>query len=1039
MREHLIMPVIDDNRAADFGKHVSHGSLFISSLEQIDQHEVLLPYAHYLRQAWTELSLSGVLCVDGRPMVYLCEAKRFGTEEKRKSQRFVWNQGLVPLLLFLTPGHAEAHSGVRKPVRQDAPDDAQDRTLIHDLGHLAEAMERAKFIRSIETGQFFHDQRDFFPTNEAVDRCLVQNLVDAARRLKKTGWNLERAHSLLGRVLFVSFLQQRRFIKEHYFPAGTTSLLGILKGRPVAEAKGLLYGRDGFFQKLRREFNGTMFDATLDEEERDIGEAHLNILTEFLGRSDMASGQTTFDFIDYDFSVIPVETISAIYEEFMKDEDLKQKHDRGAFYTPRHLAETTLHVAVEGRYKEAATWRVLDPACGSGIFLVAMFNLQAAQWLRDNPGRTKKTKVQALLEILQQRIRGVDVNLDACRIAAFSLYLALFEKLQPIDLDEFKEKVRADRFLPPLVRSDKEGLKAEPAVIMHGDFLHDKLLLETDYDLIIGNPPWGKRAKDQIALHFGRHTPQFLRENGIGCLILPTTILVNRYGTLDGDWFRAVKVEKMVQLADYRRLMFASAIHAGFIIRYQKSKPTLEHTVIYETPKVSRFDRRRGIIVVEPDDQKAVQQREVVEASLLDQKKNQSRLQALWSRKFWGSPRDEALLRRLDLFPRLSELVGTRGKAKRWLGGTGFQPHYPDKRHERYNPVDMPWPLAEPFLDAREDDLRLVVFKDQLGTVGERLAALGASTRKLLFARSDENFRPPMVVYTEGFTKFAFCPHRTRFQNALRSITGLDEDADLLRFLASVLGSQLMRYQAFHSGSSNGIGRDKLHLYESLNLPFPLPDDDLAVEDASEIVGKAADIIKRVERDGVKASPAKRGELLEGAKQQLEPLVEAYYSVSDTERILIADTLELWQPSIHKQNLDLDIPALRFPKKTDRKRYAVTLAGELHRFSRKDQIRISVEVMASEELNLVYATVIFGSEKRAYCETGGDAELLDALDRVNKAAQKQNGPISYLRGFTYCTRDRIHMLKPGTMRNWCRTAALNDADAIFEHLRGMRA
>ena len=1033
------MPVSDNNQAAKFGDHVSHGSLFISSVDQIDREPGLLPYAHYLRQAWGELSLAGVLCVDGCPTVYLCEAQRFSTEQKRRCQSFVWNQGLVPLLLLLTPGHVEAHSGVRKPAKPGTSDESFEHTLIPDLGHLSETMECAKFVRSIETGQFFHDQRDFFPTNEAVDRCLVQNLVDAARHLKQAGWKLDRAHSFLGRVLFVSFLQQRKFIKAHHFPAGTASLPDILDGRPLAETKRLLYGRDGFFQTLKREFNGTMFDATLEEEAREIGQPHLIILTAFLGRSDISSGQATFDFIDYDFRVIPVETISAIYEEFMKDEDLKRKQKDGAFYTPRHLAETALHVAVEDRYKEAAKWRVLDPACGSGIFLVAMFNLLAAQWLRDNPDRTKKTKAQALLDILQQRIRGVDLNLDACRIAAFSLYLALFEKLQPIDLDEFKKKVRADHFLPPLVWSDKAGLKAAPAVIMHGDFLHDKLPLETNHDLVIGNPPWESRGKEQIALHFAKRTPEFLRDDGIGCLILPTTILVNRHGTLDGDWFRTVKVEKMVQLADYRKLMFASAIHAGFIIRFQKSKPTLEDTIIYETPKVSRFDRRRGVIVVEPDDQKAVPQRDVVEASLLDKKQNQSRLQALWSRKFWGSSRDVALLRRLDCCPRLAELVGIRGKAKRWLGGTGFQPHYANKQHKRYPPVDIPWPLSEPFLDAREQDLGLVVFKDQLGTVGKRLATLCASTTKLLFARPDANFRPPMVVYTEGFTKFAFCSHPTRFQNALRSITGPDKDADLLRFLAAALGSRLMRFQAFHSGSSNGIGRDKLHLYESLNLPFPLPDDDLAADDAAEIVREAADIIKRVEREGAKATLGKRAELVEDAKQQLEPLVEAYYSVNDTERMLIADTLTLWQPSIHKQNLDMDIPALKFPDAKDRKQYADTLAGELIRFSRKKQIRISVEGMASEVLNLVFTTVIFGNEKRPYRETGGDAELLKALDRVNKAAQKQDGPISYLRGFTYCDRDRIHILKPGTMRNWCRTAALNDADAVFEHLQGMPA
>lgn len=1032
------MPATDEKLAAQFGEHISHGSLFLSSVEQVEKFPVLLPYAHYLQQAWAELNLGGVLCVDGRPAVYLCEAKRFTTSQKRERQRFVWNQGLVPLLVLLTPGQVEAYSGVRKPLNPGAPDDSPDSTLISDLANIAEALECAKFIRSVETGQFFQDHRDFFPPAEAIDRCLVKNLVHAALQLTKAGWKLDRAHALLGRALFVSFLHQRGFIKPHHFPASTKSLLHIVKGRTVEETKRLLYDKGGLFPTLRREFNGTMFDAALDIEARDIRKPHLDILADFLGGAEMESGQFTI-FSDYDFRVIPVETISAIYEEFMKEEDLERKCAEGAFYTPRHLAETTLHIAVEDRYAEAANWRVLDPACGSGIFLVGMFNMLAAQWLHDNASRTKKTKAQALLEILQQRIRGVDLNLDACRIAAFSLYLALFEKLQPIDLDEFKEKVRADSFLPPLLWSAKEGLRAEPAVIIHGDFLRDKLPLEKNYNLIIGNPPWESRGKEQIALHFVQRTPEFLCDGGIGCLILPTTILVNRHGTLDGNWFRAVTGEKIVQLADYRKLMFASAIHAGFIIRFQKAKPALEHVVIYETPKVSRFDRRRGVIVVEPDDQKLVTQRDVLAASLQDKKQEQTRLQAIWSRKFWGSPRDEAFLRRLDFLPRLSELVGMRGKAKRWLGGTGFQPHYADKQHKRYKPVNIPWPLTEPFLDAREDDLELVVFKNQLGTVGERLASLGASTKKLLFARPEANFRPPMVVYTEGFTKFAFCSHPTRFQNALRSITGSDEDADLLRFLATVLGSRLMRFQAFHSGSSNGIGRDKLHLYESLNLPFPLPDDELAPANAGDIVREAASIIKSVEKDGAKATASKRKELVEKAKGQLESLVDAYFSVSDNERILVSDTLTFWQPSIHRQNLDMDIPALRFPDDKDREQYAEKLANELNRFSRKQQVRISVEGMASEELNLILITIIFGNEKRPYREAGGDAELWKALARVNKAAQKENGPISYLRGFTYFERDRMHILKPATMRNWSRTSALNDADAAFEYLRGKPA
>ena len=74
-----------------------------------------LPYAHYLRQAWNELDLSGVLCVDGRPAVYLCGSERFTHQQKRENHRFVWNQGLVPLLIFVTPNQVEVHSTIKKP------------------------------------------------------------------------------------------------------------------------------------------------------------------------------------------------------------------------------------------------------------------------------------------------------------------------------------------------------------------------------------------------------------------------------------------------------------------------------------------------------------------------------------------------------------------------------------------------------------------------------------------------------------------------------------------------------------------------------------------------------------------------------------------------------------------------------------------------------------------------------------------------------------------------------------------------------------
>lgn len=496
-------------RVSEFSTAASSGSWFLSKESDIEEYPALLPYSHYLRQAWSELSLSGVLCVDGRPTVYLCAAARFTYQQKRERHRFTWNQGLVPLLLFLTPNQVEVHSAVKKPDKESASNELFERdlsSLIPNLGNIAEALESARFVRSIETGQFFQDYAQFFPPNETVDRCLVENLVHTARRLKSAGWDLPRAHALLGRALFVSFLHEREFIKPTYYPDGTTSLLDILNQSRVGDTKRLLYRE--FFPRLQHEFNGTMFDTALSDEERHISKIHLDILRDFLSGHDMQSGQMTLGFWAYDFRFIPVETISAIYEEFMKNSDLKKRRREGAYYTPKHLAETVLHVTLEGRHRDSRSWRVLDPACGSGIFLVAMFNLFAEQWRRENSNSHKQTKAQALLQILQTQIRGVDVNSDACRISAFSLYLALFEKLKPMDVEEFKEKVHQGPFLPSLLWTEADPITTP--VVLYGDFLNDNLPLDHAFDLVIGNPPWESRGDKQIALRFVKDSASFL-------------------------------------------------------------------------------------------------------------------------------------------------------------------------------------------------------------------------------------------------------------------------------------------------------------------------------------------------------------------------------------------------------------------------------------------------------------------------------------------------------------------------------------------------
>jgi type I restriction-modification system DNA methylase subunit len=83
--------------------------------------------------------------------------------------------------------------------------------------------------------------------------------------------------------------------------------------------------------------------------------------------------------------------------------------------------------------------RCLDPACGSGIFLVGLFNRMAEEWKQANTEARNDRRARELRKVLCS-LYGVDINPTACRITAFSLYLAYLDQLSPRDIQELQQK-----------------------------------------------------------------------------------------------------------------------------------------------------------------------------------------------------------------------------------------------------------------------------------------------------------------------------------------------------------------------------------------------------------------------------------------------------------------------------------------------------------------------------------------------------------------------------------------------------------------------
>lgn len=161
----------------------------------------------------------------------------------------------------------------------------------------------------------------------------------------------------------------------------------------------------------------------------------------------------------------------------------------------------------------------------------------------------------------------------------------------------------------------------------------------------------------------------------------------------------------------------------------------------------------------------------------------------------------------------------------------GLKPFYPGASQGEPEAV-APWKLTDKFLPNREDFPQFIVREEDLCTLRDALTSsvhrklkVNASLKDLHRKPQDTVFTAPMVVYSKGFTKSAYCdyPEGVKFFDGLRSITGKKKDANLLRFLSVVIGSRLFKYVTFHSGSNSGIGRDQIHVYESLPSEITKP------------------------------------------------------------------------------------------------------------------------------------------------------------------------------------------------------------------------
>jgi len=593
----------------------------------------------------------------------------------REAQRLAWNFSHSPALITIEPDLVRVWTCCETPPPPDQPISALEvhavsAGLLFNASTALEAQaSRALHWLNLVSGEFFARHAARFDRDGRADQLLLRNLRHIRAILASEGLDDDDVcHDLLARVIFVQFLFDRRDT-DGKAALNADSLKRLHAEQVLSQAyttfAEILSDYDNsyrLFAWLNLRFNGDLFPGKGDTpEERAEGWAreqklvrpqHLAVLAEFIrGDLDMPTGQGCLWPI-YSFDVIPLEFISSIYETFVTERAARD----GIFYTPPHLVDFVLDQVLPWR---GTDWnlKILDPACGSGVFLVKAFQRLVYRWKQAHPGATIKADV--LRRLLTDNLLGVDKDPHAVRVACFSLYLAMCDEIEPRHYwTQIRFPAMRDR---RLICSD---------FFASGEGFDDSASVK--YDLVIGNAPWGDGLATTLSNQWAKANDWEVANKDIGGLFLAkgarllqaggrvamiqsaNALLFNTSGPATRfrrQLFGRHRVDAVFNLSALRFKVFKRKTHTtktsiapSCIVVMRGETSDGQDLIIYASPKALDIQIDDFAIVIEPHH---------IHRFQTDVARDDS---SVWTTLMWGTPRDVQLLRKLDRFPCLATL-----------------------------------------------------------------------------------------------------------------------------------------------------------------------------------------------------------------------------------------------------------------------------------------------------------------------------------------------------------------------------------------------
>ena len=985
------------------------------------------PHAGVIRTTLEELGASAVFCVQGVPTIAILSVDEYDREATINLHAALWNQGLASLLLVISSDTVRAFSLARFP-HSGENHDFDDRCLIQELNAINQALILKDIIYGAESGRLWEEHADYFRSQERIDHVLLGNLTASHQLLRDSGLSFDAAQALLVQAMFIAYLEDREIIGSEYFLHASDGHADSFSALLKSAKTNLL---DRLFHSLRKDFSGDLFVAPCSFEEEvsraQLGQAHLEILDRFRsGREEMGRNASQYRLWGYNFKYIPVELISAVYDRFLGKNKTEQRV-QGTYYTPMFLADTVISQIWDTL---SPTTRVkghfLDPACGSGVFLVRSFQRLCEHWRETRT--SGKIRWDSLLAILS-RLHGWDINSGAVRVAVFSLYIALLEEVSPPNV---RRLIKRGRLLPVLWGQN----------LCHQDFFSVRPA-DVQVDVLIGNPPWSSRRGEhrssvkwciaqrlpmpgkEDAWAFVWKSLQHLRDGGTIAFLLPAMAFLHNHAksavAARDRFVHEARIFRIINFADLRFQLFEDAVRPAALIIFGRAVQEAQvYRFDYWAPKADFNLKSKRLITLGSADKCCITSRMAVEDSLI------------FKQRLWMNDPETKLFNYLLKLPKLSDFVSEYGDLKRrkkttendWIIGQGFKPANADRLSDRdYEQEHSDVVPNIPYLP-------ISAFRALFQTC-EGLQPWGnAAVHRRGFERG---FTGPRILIPQGVDtiqqrlRAAYLEAPMTFQHVIQAIVVPRGEERRAKLLTALLNSSLVAWFAFHGTGSFGADRPIVHQSELLRLPFPSP-ADMPERERSESAENA--LVSLVDQMTESTSDSFRVPMSKGDNfGELDRLTCQFFCLSDDEITLVNDTVQKIIPAV-QPNRGRFPDVWRPADRNDRQSYAATLIRSMAEWFAPDSI-VGIKLEArNNDLAILRLTLEEEQKNTRYIEET-DKSVGDVLANIfEHIHQPLPGNFQLMPDFRIFIGNNLYLVKPAQKRFWLKSAALADADAI---------